>query len=146
MPIRACGRTTGKCPAYDCRPPVVETIKASGQESRLFHEWGGRYAKAVNTNAGTGNSYPDHHGDAHPFQFLKHHAIYLLGGIAVINAEMSIATMSCLYRPMTDFGLSNSRDLRSLMQTAEADLKRSDDEIPGAQVLIAVLKVGHSGR
>ena len=117
----------------------METIKASGQESSFFTKWSGRYSKAV-------NSLQDLEASTQVlaimptfFSSMNTMAMYLLGGIAVIEGRMSVGTLVAFTALMRNFQdpIKDLVDLGSEIQEMDGDLKRLDDVLrappdPGA--------------
>ncbi|MEM9489986.1 MAG: ATP-binding cassette domain-containing protein, partial [Myxococcota bacterium] len=108
---------------------AVETIKASGQESAFFIKWSGRYAKSLNTmmelqiTTQTITVLPP------LFRALNTGAIYLIGGLAVIDGEMSIGTLVAFTALMAAFQdpVADLVDLGSDLQELSGDMQRLDD-------------------
>ena len=107
----------------------METIKASGQESAFFSKWGGRYAKAANSLQDLEITTQSLTVLPILFNALNTTAIYLLGGLAVIDGEMSIGTMIAFVALMASFQapIGNLVNLGSEIQELDGDLKRLDD-------------------
>ncbi len=107
----------------------MDTIKASGQESAFFTKWGGRYAKAINSMQELDITSQTITVMPTLFSSLTTMMIYLLGGLAVIDGEMSIGTMVALTSLMSNFQgpVKDLVNLGSDMQELDGDLKRLDD-------------------
>lgn len=114
---------------------AMETIKASGQESAFFAKWGGRYAKAVNSLqelqivTQTLTILPTF------LNAMTTMLIYVLGGRAVINGDMSIGTLVAFTALMQNFQtpIKDLVDLGSKIQEIDGDLKRLDDVLQAPQ-------------
>ncbi len=107
----------------------METIKSSGQESAFFTKWAGRYAKAINSLQELQIATQSLTLLPTFFASLNTAAIYLLGGIAVINGDMSMGTLVAFTMLMTKFQapVKNLVDLGSEIQELNGDIKRLDD-------------------
>ncbi|MDP6123230.1 MAG: NHLP family bacteriocin export ABC transporter peptidase/permease/ATPase subunit [Arenicellales bacterium] len=107
----------------------METLKAAGQESRFFHRWSGRYSKAINSMQELEMSTQILGLLPILLNSLNTMIIYLLGGLAVIDGEMSIGTLVAFTALMASFQapVGNLVSLGAEIQELEGDLLRVDD-------------------
>jgi NHLM bacteriocin system ABC transporter peptidase/ATP-binding protein len=108
---------------------MIETIKATGSDSEFFARWSGYYAKTVN-----GEQFLQVLSQiaamVPPFvQTLSTAAVLVLGGIKVMNGELTVGTLvayqmllSSFTRPLTTLVQSGST-----LQQLTADMNRLDD-------------------
>ena len=108
---------------------MIETIKATGSEAEFFARWAGYYAKTVNNEqflqvlGQTAAMVP-------PFvQTLSTAAVLVLGGIKVMNGELTVGMLvayqtllGSFMRPLTTFVTFGST-----LQELTADMNRLDD-------------------
>src|SRR5262245_58264417 len=107
----------------------METIKASGQESAFFTKWAGRKSKSLNTMMELEIATQTITVLPPLFRTLNTAAIYLIGGLAVINGSMSIGTLIAFTALMANFQdpVRDLVELGSSLQELDGDLKRLDD-------------------
>ncbi|MGE0706199.1 MAG: cysteine peptidase family C39 domain-containing protein, partial [Vicinamibacterales bacterium] len=107
----------------------METIKASGQESSFFTKWAGRYAKAVNSLQDLEIATRTLTVLPTLFSSLNTVAIYLLGGLAVMEGSMTIGSLVAFVALMQNFQtpIKDLVDLGSEIQELHGDLNRLDD-------------------
>ncbi|MBI4818700.1 MAG: NHLP family bacteriocin export ABC transporter peptidase/permease/ATPase subunit [Deltaproteobacteria bacterium] len=107
----------------------METIKASGQESAFFTRWAGRYAKSLNTMMELEVATQTLTVLPPVLRSVNTAVIYLLGGLAVIEGDMSIGTLVAFTALMDNFQdpVKDMVDLGSSLQELDGDLQRLDD-------------------
>ena len=107
----------------------MATIKASGQESAFFDKWGALHAKALNTSQELGVT--THTLGMLPtiLNSLSTVTIFLLGGVAVINGDMTIGALIAFTALMASFQEPIARlvNLAAELQELDGDIKRVDD-------------------
>ncbi|MDP7564186.1 MAG: NHLP family bacteriocin export ABC transporter peptidase/permease/ATPase subunit [Arenicellales bacterium] len=107
----------------------METIKAAGQENSFFHRWSGRYTKAVNSMQDLQLSTQTLGMLPLLLNSLNTMIIYLLGGLAVMDGQMSIGTLIAFTALMASFQAPVGAlvSLGAEIQELEGDLRRLDD-------------------
>ena len=121
----------------------METIKAAGQETSFFHRWSGRYTKAINSMQALELSTQTLGMLPVLLNSLNTMIIYLIGGLAVMDGDMSIGTLIAFTALMASFQapVGSLVSLGAEIQELEGDLRRLDDvleapldiEAPGGQ-------------
>ena len=121
----------------------METIKAAGQETSFFHRWSGRYTKAINSMQDLELSTQTLAMLPVLLNSLNTMIIYLIGGLAVMDGDMSIGTLIAFTALMASFQapVGSLVSLGAEIQELEGDLRRLDDvleapldiEAPGGQ-------------
>lgn len=107
----------------------METIKAAGQESTFFSKWAGRYSKAANSMQELQLATQTLSVLPTLFSTMTTIFIYVIGGISVIQGDMTIGTLVAFTALMAAFQ-EPIKDLVSLggeIQELDGDLKRLDD-------------------
>ena len=108
---------------------AIETIKASATESDFFARWSGYYAKAINgqqtlevTNQALGVLPP-------LLTSLTSMLILVIGGLRVMNGELSIGMLVAFQSLMDSFQkpVSELVSFASILQELDGDLNRLDD-------------------
>ncbi|HEY2379664.1 MAG TPA: NHLP family bacteriocin export ABC transporter peptidase/permease/ATPase subunit [Terriglobia bacterium] len=120
---------------------AMESIKASGQEASLFSRFAGRYAKAVNSMQDLQVATQTLTVLPIFFSSLSTVAIYLLGGRAVIEGNMSIGTLVAFTALMSSFQtpIKELINRSNEIQEIHGDLRRLDDvlDTPAAADAVA---------
>jgi ATP-binding cassette subfamily C protein len=108
---------------------AMETIKVSGQESYFFSKWSGRYAKAINSMQTLQIASQSITVFPVFFNSITTMCIYLIGGLSVIEGQMSIGTLVAFTALMYNFQnpIKDLVDLGGELQNLDGDLKRLDD-------------------
>lgn len=108
---------------------MIETIKATGSDSEFFARWAGYYAKTVNTE-----QFLQVLGQvaamAPPFvQTLSTAAVLVLGGIKVMNGDLTVGMLVAYQTLLTSFTrpLTSFVQFGSTLQELQADMNRLDD-------------------
>jgi NHLM bacteriocin system ABC transporter peptidase/ATP-binding protein len=108
---------------------MIETIKATGSDSEFFARWAGYYAKTVNTEqflqvlGQVASMVP-------PFvQTLSTAAVLVLGGIKVMNGDLTVGMLVAYQTLLTSFTrpLTSFVQFGSTLQELQADMNRLDD-------------------
>jgi ATP-binding cassette subfamily C protein len=107
----------------------METIKAAGQETSFFHRWSGRYTKAINSMQDLELSTQTLGMLPVILNSLNTMIIYLIGGLAVMDGDMSIGTLIAFTALMGSFQapVGSLVSLGAEIQELEGDLRRLDD-------------------
>ena len=107
----------------------METIKAAGQETSFFHRWSGRYTKAINSMQDLELSTQTLGMLPVLLNSLNTMIIYLIGGLAVMDGDMSIGTLIAFTALMASFQapVGSLVSLGAEIQELEGDLRRLDD-------------------
>jgi NHLM bacteriocin system ABC transporter peptidase/ATP-binding protein len=108
---------------------MIETIKATGSESEFFARWAGYYAKSVNTQqllqvlAQVTTAVPS------LVQTLSTAAVLILGGLKVMNGEMTVGMLVAYQTLLASFmrPLNTFVQFGSTLQELQADMNRLDD-------------------
>ena len=124
-----------------CRPPVWgrsrvtrsprssrwRRSETSGQESAFFTKWAGRYAKSLNTMMELEIASQAITVLPLLFRTVNTAAIYLIGGIAVIDGSMSIGTLVAFTALMSNFQdpVKDLVELGSSLQELDGGLSAS---------------------
>ena len=108
---------------------MIETVKASGLESDLFSKFAGYYAKTLNAEQELG--LPSQILNTVPVLLtaLATTSILLIGGLRVMNGNLSIGMLIAYQALTTEFlnPVSQLVNFGSTLQDLEADLNRLDD-------------------
>ena len=107
----------------------METIKAAGQETSFFHRWSGRYTKAINSMQDLELSTQALGMLPVILNSLNTMIIYLIGGLAVMDGEMSVGTLIAFTALMASFQapVGGLVSLGAEIQELEGDLHRLND-------------------
>jgi len=114
---------------------VIETIKASGEESDFFAKWSGHWAKFQNKTQELGRSSLILSATPGFLSSINNAAILTLGGLRVMEGDMTVGMLVAYQTLMSSFmePVNGLVDLGTTLQEAEADMKRLDDVL-GHQV------------
>ncbi|HMA34281.1 MAG TPA: NHLP family bacteriocin export ABC transporter peptidase/permease/ATPase subunit [Chloroflexia bacterium] len=108
---------------------IIETLKASGAESDFFARWAGYQAKVMNAEQELGLS-TQVLGAVPPFLFATTTAaILVLGGMEVMNGQITIGTLIAFQVLMFGFmaPINQMVNLGGKLQQAAGDMNRLDD-------------------
>ncbi len=107
----------------------METIKAAGQETSFFHRWSGRYTKAINSMQDLELSTQALGMLPVILNSLNTMIIYLIGGLAVMDGQMSVGTLIAFTALMASFQapVGSLVSLGAEIQELEGDLHRLND-------------------
>ncbi|MBI4815655.1 MAG: NHLP family bacteriocin export ABC transporter peptidase/permease/ATPase subunit [Deltaproteobacteria bacterium] len=108
---------------------VIETLKASGAESDFFTQWSGYFAKSQNSVQALGRTSLLLSSAPALFSALNQAAILGVGGLRVIEGDMTIGMLVAFQSLMASFlgPVDSLLSLGSELQEIEADVKRLDD-------------------
>ncbi len=107
----------------------IESLKASGTEGDFFARWAGYHAKVLNAEQELG-VYNHLLSVLPPFLTTLNTTIILsLGGVLVVQGQLTMGMLIAFYGLMTNFVTPFNRlvDLGSLLQEVEGDMNRLDD-------------------
>ena len=107
----------------------IETVKASGLESDLFTKFAGYYTKALNAQQQLGLQTQVLNVLPTLLTALATASILIIGGLRVIDGEMSIGMLVAYQLLATSFlqPVNNLINFGSTLQELESDLNRLDD-------------------
>ena len=108
---------------------IIETLKASGGEGEFFSRWAGYQAKALRAEQDLGQ-LTEYVNVVPPLvNTLTTTTILLLGGLKVINGELTIGMLVAYQSLMASFAkpLNTFVTFGSSVQELEADMNRLDD-------------------
>lgn len=108
---------------------VIETIKASGEESDFFAKWAGHWAKLQNKTQELGKSTLILSATPGLLAMINNAAILTLGGLRVMEGDMTVGMLVAYQSLMGSFmdPVNGLVSLGTTLQEAEADMKRLDD-------------------
>ena len=126
---------------------VIETIKASGEESDFFSRWAGYWAKFQNRTQALGRSTLYLSSAPMLLSSVNSAVVLTLGGVRVIEGTMTIGMLVAYQSLMASFmdpvnGLVN---LGTTLHEAEADMKRLDDVLDHQRAIDAKDDEGEDG-
>ena len=108
---------------------MIETLKATGSEGEFFARWAGYHARTMNTEQTLG-VLSQAAAAVPPFaQTLSTAAVLVLGGMQVMNGELTVGMLVAYQTLLTSFTrpLSNFVQFGSMLQELQADMNRLDD-------------------
>lgn len=107
----------------------IETVKASGSETTLFAQWAGHYARLSNARAELAESGLTLGVLPTFLQTLTTVLILVVGGLRVIQGEISIGMLVAFQALMTSFltPISTLVGLGTLLQETRSDVLRLED-------------------
>ncbi len=107
----------------------IETIKAAGMEPGFFARWSGYYAKGMNAQQDLELSGQALNTLPGLLTNLTFASILIVGGVRVINGELSIGSLVAFQLLMTSFmtPVNGLVDLGRLIQELHGDLQRVND-------------------
>jgi NHLM bacteriocin system ABC transporter peptidase/ATP-binding protein len=108
---------------------MIETLKATGSEGEFFARWAGYHARTMNTEQTIG-VLSQAVAAVPPFsQTLSTAVVLVLGGMQVMNGELTVGMLVAYQALLTAFTrpLSNFVQFGSMLQELQADMNRLDD-------------------
>lgn len=108
---------------------MIETLKASGGEAEFFSRWSGYQAKALSAEQELGQLSEYVNAVPPLVTSLTTSVILLLGGLKVMNGDMTIGMLVAYQSLMSSFTkpLNTFTSFGSTIQELEADMNRIDD-------------------
>ncbi|NER78714.1 MAG: NHLP family bacteriocin export ABC transporter peptidase/permease/ATPase subunit [Leptolyngbya sp. SIO1D8] len=107
----------------------METLKASGLESDFFARWAGYYTKSINAQQSLGLTNQFLGILPSLLSALTNLALLIVGGLRVINGDLSIGMLVAFQLLMVSFQrpVNNLVRFASTLQTLQGNLQRLDD-------------------
>jgi NHLM bacteriocin system ABC transporter peptidase/ATP-binding protein len=108
---------------------MIETLKATGSEAEFFSRWAGYYAKTVNTTQDLAVLGQLSMAVPHFVQTASAAVVLALGGLKVMNGELTIGMLVAYQTLVGSFTgpLSALVQFWSTLQELQADMNRLDD-------------------